>query len=357
MKMRGLGMVPRIGLAMLAGAVFLLAASPRAGHAAEQVRIAGLTWPGYGFWFIAEEKGLAPDLEIGYQAIEDPYQSFALASAGQLDVVSSTVEFAPIATAEGMPVKLVAYGNISYGTDKIVVGPGIETARDLVGKKVAVLEGGLAQLYMAIWLEQNGVAYDEVEYVNLIMDDAAAAMIGGDVAAAEFWDPFGTQVLNSRPDTRLAAQSRDPFWLRNALIADALFMNADFIAERREVAIKTMRALYDAISWWRDNPAEGNEIIARGMQMPLADVELVIGKDGSGKDGGLYPYSFLETARFCGSAQGEPPFGQSNGQIADHWRMTNEWWIKFGQMSETIEPEAGIDCSLLADLDAAGYAP
>ena len=37
--------------------------------------------------------------------------------------------------------------------------------------------------------------------------------------------------------------------------------------------------------------------------------------------------------------------------------MTNEWWIKFGQMSETIEPEAGIDCSLLADLDAAGYAP
>ena len=204
-------------------------------------------------------------------------------------MVSSTVEFAPIATAEGMPVKLVAYGNISYGTDKIVVGPGIETARDLVGKKVAVLEGGLAQLYMAIWLEQNGVAYDEVEYVNLIMDDAAAAMIGGDVAAAEFWDPFGTQVLNSRPDTRLAAQSRDPFWLRNALIADALFMNADFIAERREVAIKTMRALYDAISWWRDNPAEGNEIIARGMQMPLADVELVIGKDGSGKDGGLYP--------------------------------------------------------------------
>ena len=35
--------------------------------------------------------------------------------------------------------------------------------------------------------------------------------------------------------------------------------------------------------------------------------------------------------------------------------MTNEWWIKFGQMSKTIEPAEGIDCSLLAELHAAGY--
>lgn len=345
----------RFALGALACTAVLLVMAPPRTQAAEQVRVAGLTWPGYGFWYIAEEKGLAPDLEFSYQAIEDPFQSFGLATAGQLDVVSSTIEFAPIAAAEGMPVKLVAYGNISYGTDKIVVGPGIDSAKDLVGKKVAVLEGGLAQLYMAIWLEQNGVAYDQVEYVNLIMDDAASAMIGGDVAAAEFWDPFGTQILAAMPDTRLAAQSREPFWLKNALIADAVFMNADFIKNRRDVAVKTMRALYDAIAWWQANPTEGNEIIARRMQMSVADVELVIGKDGSGKDGGLYPYSFLEAARFCGSAPGDPPFGQTNGQIEDHWRMTNEWWIKFGQMSETIEPEAGIDCSLLSELHDAGY--
>ena len=296
--MRKIGVVAVAVLAYLAVSIV----STSRVHAGEEVRIAGLTWPGYGFWFIADEVGLAPDLEISYQAIEDPFQTFALAAAGQLDVVSSTIEFAPIAAAEGIPVKLVAYGNISYGTDKIVVGPGIESAADLVGKRVAVLEGGLAQLYMAIWLEQNGVAYDDVEYVNLIMDDAASAMIGGDVAAAEFWEPFGTQVLEAREGTTLAAHSREPFWLQNALIADALFMNATFIQDRRDVALKTMKALYDAIAWWRENPAEGNEIIARRMKMSLEDVELVIGKDGSGTDGGLYPYSFIETAQFCGSA-------------------------------------------------------
>ena len=354
MKNFTIGKLARRACLALFGAALLWVAGPVLA-AKEQVRIAGLTWPGYGFWFIAEEKGLAPDLEISYQAIEDPYQTFSLATAGRLDIVSSTIEFAPIATAEGMPVKLVAYGNISYGTDKIVVGPGIESAKDLAGKKVAVLEGGLAQLYMAIWLEQNGVPYDQVEYVNLIMDDAASAMIGGDVAAAEFWDPFGPQVLESRPDTRLAAQSREPFWLQNALIADSVFMNSDFIENRREVAQKAMRALYDAIAWWRENPEEGNRIIAERMKMPLDDVVMVIGADGTGKDGGLYPYGFLEAARFCGAVPGDPPFGQSNGQIEDHWRMTNEWWIKFGQMSKTIEPSQGIDCSLLADLHNSGY--
>lgn len=341
-----------VGMALAA----VLAVGAGAGaQAAEQVRVSGLTWPGYGFWFIVQEKNLAPDLEITYQAIEDPFESFALASSGQLDIVYSTIEFAPIAASEGFPIKLVAYGNLSHGTDKIIVGPGIESAEDLRGQKVAVLEGGLAQLYMAMWLEANGVPYDEVEYVNLIMDDAASAMIGGDVKAAEFWEPFGANTLAAVEGSRIAASTTDEQWEKNALIADALFMSDAFINERRDVALKAMKALYDAIQWWKDNPEEGNEIIARGMQMAVEDVELVIGKDGTCLDGGLCPYTFIETARFCGSAPGEPPFGQKNGQMADHFRMTNEWWIKFGLMTETFEPEAGVDCSLLADLYEQGY--
>lgn len=337
-------------LIVAVAAIAVLVSVQSAAFAKEKVNIAGLTWPGYGFWFIAQEKGLAPDLEISYQAIEDPFQSFGMASSGKLDIVSSTIEFAPIAAAEGMPIKLVAYGNISYGTDKIIVAKGIMEAKDLKGKKVAILEGGLSQLYMAIWLEQGGLKYDDVEYVNLIMDDAVAAMVGGDVAAAEFWDPFGEQALAALEGSTMAANSRQPFWLENALIADSVFMNTDFISKRRDVAVKAMKALYDAIDWWKKNPAEGNKIIARGMKMPLADVELVIGKDGTGKDGGLYPYTLMESARFCGVAKGAPPFGQTNGQIADHFRLTNEWWIKFGQMTKTADPSDGIDCSLVADL-------
>ncbi|MFA3918339.1 ABC transporter substrate-binding protein [Ruegeria hyattellae] len=332
-----------------------LAGTPGLVSAAESVRIAGFTWPGYGFWHIAIEKGLAPDLDIAYQTIEDPYESFNLVAAGQLDVVSSTAEFTPVGVERGMPVKLVAFGNLSYGTDKIVAGPGIESAADLAGKEVAVLEGGLAQIYVAMWLEQNGQPYDSVTYRNIIADDAFAAMIGGGVAASEFWEPYGTNTLKALEGASVLAQSKEPFWLKSGVIADGHYMSDALISDRRDVALLTMKAMYDSIGWWKQNPAEGNQIIADGMNMSIADVELVIGKDGTGLDGGLYVYDFMEAAQFCGSAPGNPPFDQVNGQMTEHWNLVSDWWVKFNLIEKAAAPETGIDCSLHKELYDGGY--
>ncbi|WP_371229542.1 ABC transporter substrate-binding protein [Roseovarius sp. 2305UL8-3] len=324
-------------------------------QAADDVNIAGFTWPGYGFWHIAIEKDLAPDLNINYQTIEDPYESFNLVAAGQLDVVSSTAEFTPVGVERGLPVKLVAFGNLSNGTDKIVAGPGIKTAADLVGKEVAVLEGGLAQIYVAMWLEQNGEAFDSVTYRNIIADDAFAAMIGGGVAASEFWEPYGSNTLKALEGSSILSQSDETFWLENAVVADGHYMSNSLTTDRRDVGLKTMKAMYDAISWWKQNPAEGNQIIAKGMGMSLDDVELVLGKDGTSLDGGLYVYDFVEAAQFCGSAPGNPPFNQTNGQMSDHWNLVSEWWVKFGFIEEIKAPETGIDCSLHKELYDSGY--
>lgn len=332
----------------------LLLTGPAAG-AQETVRISGLTWPGYGFWHIAIAKNLAPDLEITYQQIEDPYESFNLVTAGQMDVVSSTAEFTPVGIARGMPIKIVAFANLSNGTDKIVLSPGYSTAEDLIGEDVAVLEGGLAQIFVAMWLEQNGVPFDSVNYKNIIADDAFAAQVGGSVAASEYWEPYGSNVLNTVQGSSMAADSKDPYWLERAVVADGLFMGSTFVSERRDVARSTLKAMYDAISWWKENPAEGNRIIAEGMKMSLEDVELVIGKDGSRLDGGLYVYDFMEAAQFCGVAPGDPPFGQTNGQMSDHWDLVSEWWVKFGLIEEKQPPSAGVECDLHHELYETGY--
>jgi NitT/TauT family transport system substrate-binding protein len=341
-------------LLALAVAVFVLVAVSTA-WAKDQVRVAGLTWPGYGWWFIAKEKNLAPDLDITYQPIEDPFQSFALMTSGQLEIVSSTAEFAPIGASQDMPVRMFAYGNLSRGIDKIIMRPEITGPADLKGKKVAVMVGGLPQIMMGIYLEKNGMPFDSVEYVNVIMDQAAAAMISGTVGGAELWEPFGTQTLKAVPGAKVVASTADPEWASTALIADAHFINANWAKENRPVALKALKAMYDAIAWWKKNPEEGNKIIAEGMKMSVPDVELVIGKVGTGVDSGLVPYTFLEAAQFCGVAPGDPPFGQKNGQMVDHFKLTNGWWVKFGVVKENYPPEKGIDCSLLKDLYDSGY--
>lgn len=323
--------------------------------AKDKVRVAGLTWPGYGWWYLAEEKGLAPDLDISYQQIEDPFQSFSLMSSGQLDIVSSTAEFAPIGASQNMPVRMMAYGNLSHGTDKIIFRPEIKDAGDLKGKKVAVMVGGLPQIMMGMFLEDNGMPFDSVDYVNVIMDQAAAAMIGGTVAAAELWEPFGEQTLKSVPGSKMVASTADPKWAKSGIIADAHFINADWAKKNRETALKATKAMYDAIAYWKKHPEEANKIIADRMKMSVADVELVIGKDGTGLDGGLYPYTFLEAARFCGVAPGDPPFDQTNGQMLDFYKLTNAWWVKFKTVEKEYPPAKGIDCSLLKDLYDGGY--
>ncbi len=173
-------------------------------NAQETVRVGHFSWPGYGFHYVAEANNLT-DLKFENTIIEDPVQLFSLLATNQLDVVFSTIEFGPIAAAEDMGFKLINLSNLAHGSDMIIVHPDIKEAADLKGKQVAILEGGLSHIMMGIWLEQNGVDASEVEMVNLIAGDAAAAMMSGKVAAAELWSPFNTQVLADLKGSRNVA--------------------------------------------------------------------------------------------------------------------------------------------------------
>ncbi len=314
------------------------------------VRVSLFSWPGYGFWFIAKEKNLAPEIALDIQIIEDPYESFGQMSAGKLDVTSSTSEYGPIAADAKNGIKLVAYTNPSTGTDKIILAPGINDASALKGKSVAVLEGGLTQIFMALWLEKNGVTFDEVKYVNVVMDDAVAAMVSGKVAAGEFWEPFGGQVLKSLKGSKVAATTAEEEWLKTGLMADGMYMSDAFLTKSPDLARKTMKAYWDAVAWWRKNPEEGNAIIAKGIKFEVDDVVDVIGKTGQPLTSGIYCFDIKEAAQFMGLIEGNPPLGLSNNQIQQHWNLTSEWWQKFGFIKQQHPIESGVSFEPLKSL-------
>lgn len=322
-------------------------------QAAETVNVSLFSWPGYGFWFIAKEKNLVPELDLKISIIEDPYESFGLMTAGQLDVTSSTVEYGPIAVDKNTPIKLVTYTNPSYGTDKIILAPGINSAKDLIGKKIAVMEGGLTQIFMGIWLEQNGVAIDQVEFVNVIMDEAVGAMLGGSVSAVELWEPFGSQLLKNMPGAKVVADSSQGDWISTALLGDGMYMSEAFLTKKPEAANLAMEAYFKAVEFWKKNPEEGNRIIADAIQFDVSDVEMVLGDDGQVYKGGIMVFDLDEAARFMGVKEGELPLGMSNGQIVEHWNTTNTWWQKFGMTDAMHDWTSGVELSpLKAALEA-----
>jgi len=351
-------LIRKLGKFLAASAIASLSFSAiPAANAAETIRVGHFSWPGYGFLYVNQHHNLSPDLNFEFTVIEDPVQLFALLGTNKLDVVFSTIEFGPILAAEDMGSKLVALSNLGYGSDDIIVHPDIKSAADLKGKQVAVLEGGLSHIMMGIWLEQNGVKWNEVEMVNLVAGDAAAAMMSGQVAAAELWAPFNTEVLENLPGSRSVANSLETQWLESGLIADAIFMSNDLLDNRRDLAVKTLQAIFKGVEHWRANSEVDNQVISDAVGFPMADVEAIIGNGklttevakNDIKDGTLYMYTLEDTARFCGVAPGSPPFGQKNGQMVDHWNLTQKWWVNFGFMTDVADPAKGLDCALVKE--------
>lgn len=317
-------------------------------QAAEPVKLSLFSWPGYGFWFIAKEKGLTEGLELDISIIEDPYQSFALMTAGELHATSSTAEYGPIAADKEVGIKLVTYTNPSYGTDKIILAPGISSAEQLKGKTVAVLEGGLTQIFMAEWLADNGVGIEEVSFTNLIMDDAVGAMVGGTAAAAEFWEPYGSQVLEAMPGATVAADSTEEKYISTAMLGDAMYMSTAFLEQRPEDAAKLARAYFNAVDFWKTNTAEANQIIADGLRFTVADVEQVLGSTGDILKGGIFVFDREQAAIFMGLKEGELPLNIISDGMQNHWDVTTEWWLKFGFIDRALPMSAGVDTTPLA---------
>ena len=344
---------------LVATALLAVVASTGIARAAEPVtaRVSLFSWPGYAFWFVAREKNLVPEVNLDIQIIEDPYQSFALMAADKLDVASSTAEYAPLAASEGNPVRMVAYTNPSYGTDKIIVRPEIKSAADLKGKSVAVMEGGLTQIYMGIWLENNGVSIKDVKFVNLIMDSAMASMLSGQVAGGEFWEPYGKNVLDNLPGSKVMATSATPYWSKTGLLADAMYMREGFIEQKNGAAALAMKAYFAGVKYWREHPEEANKIIAKALGFSVADVEAVIGPDGKPHKGGIVVYGLKDAGQFMGLVDGDPTMadlGQTHGQIKDHFNLTSEWWVKFGLIDKKPPFEDGVSLKPMQELLASG---
>lgn len=337
------------------GTVVALSVSGGAAWANEPVNFGiCVSWPGYAMLEVARQKDLLPGYDLNITIFEDPLGGHAALAAGQIDVYGCTADYTPVAVDAGLNVVNVASLNPSYGVDHVLLAAGV-TAADLKGKKVAAPQAYIGQLLMGLWLDRQGIAPGDVEFVNLNADEAVGPMLSGDLAAAYMYEPWISTVLAAAPGAASVVNTLDPEMLKTGIFMDALFMNKTFIAERRPAALAVLKAEWDARGYWHANVEETNQLMADYLQWPVADLASVIGTNGKSLEGGIYMFDFNESARTCGVLDGEPPFGLANGSMAGSIALTNEWWIKLGLLTNTVDPAAGIDCSLMGDLVASGY--
>ena len=351
-----------LGLASLAAGTGVLAA--------EKVAVTLIPVSVYGPWYIVQEKGLAKGIDLEVQIIEDITARNAGLSTGHLQCMMTTMDSTVVARAADIPVKHIAVPLMSYGLDEMVVSEDVRSVEDFAGRTFAADYGFLNHMWMLLTLKRAGMAFDAVEHRIMLPQDATASFVSGALDIDVNFIPFSTQSLERKGSYLFKSSRTDKTWERG-LISDSIACNEKWLKEKPAVAKELLRSWFEAVNWWKENPREGNEIIAGGLDWPVGDVEIT--QQGTvmlniaqnlgaiGAPGGV---------PMCASLPEEapsPPAEASNwgklfggadceaGYLESTWEIFGAVYKEAGVIDSSPSAKEGIDSSLLLQLDEEGY--
>ncbi len=358
---------------MKAAAAFVLSscsffAAPIA-SAAENVSVAIISFSPYAAWYIARERGMLKDVNLDIKIIEGIPEKNAALTSGQVQCMNNTMDSMVLARSGDLPIKVVAFSDMSYGLDKMVVKEEINSVEDFRGKRFGADYGFLNHMWMLLTMKRAGIGFNEMTHVTVLPQEGAAAFASGTLDIDVNYDPFAAQDLQVAGSKVFKSSLTDRTWERG-LISDAIGCNENWLKEKPAVAREVMRAWFEAVDWWKENPKEGNEIVAKGLGWPISDVQLT-------QHGAIQLNLSQNLGAFgkggtpmCASVPEEAPKAPADsigwgklfngkdcdaGYAASTWDMFSDVYIEAGVAQKKAPSSEAFDTSIIEDLAKEGY--
>jgi NitT/TauT family transport system substrate-binding protein len=223
-------------------------------------------WPGYYPWFIAKEKGFFKKYGLNVEIKEFAVLSDELnaLSAGQLDAAGVTINDLVVPLSNGIKLKVVGVHDISNGGDAIVVKKNINSFQDLKNKKFAAEIGTVDHLLMMAGMKEAGLKESDINITNMTSNDAGPSLIAGNLDGAALYEPFISQSVKNGSSKVLFSSADVP-----GLITDVTAVSKKLADNRPEDVKNLLRAWYDALDYWKQNPDESMEIMAKAAEIPV----------------------------------------------------------------------------------------
>jgi NitT/TauT family transport system substrate-binding protein len=210
-------------------------AAPPAPAAKPPLRIAFSDWPGWTAFEVGIEKGWFKDagLDVKFDWFEYAPSMEAFA-AGKDDAVMVTVGDALVTGAPGARSVGILVTDYSAGNDMIVAKKGINSIKQLKGKKVGLEVGLVEHLMLTKALEKYGMKIDDVKLVNVPTHQTAQTLASGNVEAIGAWQPNSGQALKAVAGSKAIFTSAD----LPGLIYDLVSVSPQSLAQRRDDWVK-----------------------------------------------------------------------------------------------------------------------
>lgn len=233
----------------------------------EPLKVTLPTWTGYGPLFLAQEKGFFEEngIEVELSIVEGLAERKQALASGKIDGMATALDVQVSLAASSIPVSVVWVLDDSYGGDGILVKNDINDIQDLKGKTMAFEVGSTSHMLALTALQQGGLTEDDVEVIQMSAGDAGAAFAAGKVDAAVTWEPWLSK--GSEANGKILLTTKD----LPGIIVDTISFKEDVIKNRPDDVKAFVKAMGQAMDFWKSNKEEADEIMAKGLKIDTAE--------------------------------------------------------------------------------------
>jgi NitT/TauT family transport system substrate-binding protein len=227
-------------------------------------------WPGWLPWQVAIESGLLnpSQSKAQFQWFDNYLDSLKALQDGKIQANSQTLNDTIAAISNGADQVVVLINDNSTGNDKIIVRPGIGSAADLKGKKIAVETGTVDHYLLMLGLKRAGLGAEDVTIVPLETSKAAAAFVAGEVDAAAVFAPFTTEAFKRSGSKELFSSKDYP-----GMVVDHLVVRRSLIKDHPEQVQALVDTWFETLAYSQRNAPQSLAIQAKRAGVSLAEYQ------------------------------------------------------------------------------------
>lgn len=224
---------------------------------AQPLKIGYSDWPGWVAWEVAIQKGFFKEAGVDVEFVWFEYlPSMDAYSAGKVDANCMTNGDAMVTGAGGKVSTAILLNDYSDGNDKIVGKPGINSFKDLKGKKIGLEVNLVEHLLLLKALESNGMKEKDITIVNVPTNETPQTLASGGVDAVAAWYPIAGQALKQVAGSKPLFTSSDV----KGLIFDGLYVDRESLVKHKADWMKVTQVWFKTVAFIKD-PATKDEAI------------------------------------------------------------------------------------------------
>lgn len=227
-------------------------------------------WPGYGYAFIARDKGFFKkhnvDVELILKdTIDDAKRAYV---NDETDGLFNVFPDIIMLNSEGVHTDTVDIIDYSDTADVIIGRPELSGLSDLKGKKIS-FEGvnSFSHIFVLKTLKNAGVEEFEVQFKNVPAMNVLEQLEQGEIDAGHTWEP-GITRAKQKGYKVLATAGNCP-----GIIIDVLAFRSTITEQRPGDIQAVIAALAEARAFLQTRRDEGLTIMAKAMNMPREELE------------------------------------------------------------------------------------